>query len=157
MRILSFWSRMRYVNFVLIKSCSPLVEGPWWVYDDGSFRVKDSCFGEGLQGLMAVGLGRSISSYPSLKNKNQSWSQGKSALVILRRLGKVLLGASQQGKASPCLQRLWKDTRRNLPQETPGTTATGSETSGAFTCPLDYENPMGSSHGPGDGKGLLGP
>lgn len=69
-------------------------------YDDGPFRVIASCFGEGLKVLMAVGLGRSTSSYPSLKSKNQS--QGKSALEILRRLGKVLLGASQQGKASPC-------------------------------------------------------
>ena len=77
-----------------------------------------SCFGEGLPGLMAVGLGRSTSSSPSLKNKNQSWSQGKSALVIWRRLGKVLLGTGQQGKASPCLQRLWKGTRRNPPQKT---------------------------------------
>lgn len=142
MRILSFWSRMRYVNFVLIKSCS-LGRRPWWVYDDGSFRVKDSCFGEGLQGLMAVGLGRSISSYPSLKNKKSELESWKSALVILRRFLQVLLEPVSKGKASPCLGKGWKRHQEKPAPRDPRDHSHRKRDQWGLHGPLDYENPMG--------------
>ena len=104
---------------------------------------------------MAVGLGRSASSYPSLKSKNQS--QGKSALVILRRLGKVLLGTSQQGKTLPCFLKALKRYQEKPAPRDPGNHGNQKQNQRSRHMSSGLQNPMGSSHDPGEGKGLLEP
>lgn len=117
--------------------------------------MKDSCFGRGSRGLMAVGLGRSISSLQKTEKQKSELESRKICTGDLEG-GKVLLGASQQGKATMPAKGFEKIREKPAPRD-PGDHSHRTRPVGPSRVLWTTRIPWAPHMALGMGRGLLGP